>query len=121
MFIFLIIGLVLGAFAIIFAAQNVATITVVFLAWKVEGSLALIVILAIVCGMLISYFLSLPTVIQRMLRISKLKQTIEKLKDELVHKETVIESKEAEIEAEKSKLAATNAYVDDLEKNKGNI
>ena len=33
-----------------------------------------------------------------------------KLKDELVHKEI-------EVETEKSKAAATNAYIDDLEKN----
>ncbi len=109
MIILFIIGLVLGAFVIIFAAQNVTSITVVFLAWKFEGSLALILVLAVVSGILICSFLSLPDIIRKRFQISRLRDKNEELKEELTHKEV-------EVEVEKAKLEANNAYLDTLEK-----
>ncbi len=110
MFIFLIIGLLLGALVIIFAVQNIATVAVVFLTWRFEGSLALIVVLAIATGMVISWLLSLSQTMKRNAVISALTRENEMLKGEVVNKKV-------EVETEKSKLAATNAYIDDIEKN----
>ena len=107
MIISLIIGLVLGATAIIFAAQNITTVSVVFLAWQFQGSLALILVLAVVSGILICSFLSLPDVIRKRFQISRLKDDNDKLKDSLVRKDI-------EVESEKSKLDANNAYIDGL-------
>ncbi|MES2471115.1 MAG: LapA family protein [Patescibacteria group bacterium] len=110
MLIFLIIGLLLGALVVIFALQNITTVTVAFLAWQFEGSLALILVLAVVAGILISSLLSVPNVIKKSLQLSKLKKHNANLKDELVNKEK-------EVSVEKNKLDANNAYIDDLEKN----
>lgn len=110
MFIFLIIGIIVGALVIIFALQNITTISVVFLSWQFEGSLALILVLALVAGMVISSLLSVPAQMKRRAQILKLKSENRELEEKLTNKKI-------EVEDEKSKLAATNAYVDDLEKN----
>ena len=107
--ILLIIGLILGAVTIIFAAQNTAPITVSFLTWQFHGPLALVIALAVISGILICAFLSWPDTIRKRFIISKLRNKNEELKEEIVNKEN-------EVEAEKSKVAATNAYLDSLEK-----
>jgi len=109
MLILLIIGLILGAMTIIFAAQNTATITVAFLAWQFNGPLALVIVLAVVAGILICSFLSWPDAIRKRFMIYSLKNKNEELKEKVI-------DKEIEVEAEKSKAAATNAYLDELEK-----
>lgn len=108
MIILFIIGLILGAFAIIFAAQNVTAITVVFLAWRFEGSLALILAMAVASGVLICALLSWPDVIRKRFQIAKLREEKQGLKDELAYKEK-------EVEEERSKLVANNAYIDGVE------
>jgi len=108
MIILFIIGLVLGALVIIFAAQNIVPVTVVFLSWRFDGSLALILALAVVSGILICAFLSMPDAIRKRFQISKLVRENEALRDELAHKEV-------EVESEKSKVDANNAYLDGLE------
>ncbi len=110
MIIFLILGLLVGAAAVVFALQNITTVTVMFLSWQLEGSLALIIMLAIGVGILMSFLLSLPDIIQKSFQISGLKKHNDKLKDELTEKEK-------EVEAEKLKVAANNGYLDGLEKN----
>jgi uncharacterized integral membrane protein len=109
MIIFLILGLLLGGLVIIFTFQNMTDVTVMFLSWSFEGSLALILALAVLSGILIASFLSLPDVFRRKFQVSKLKRHNEVLKEELAHKEV-------EVVEEKSKAAATNAYLDELEK-----
>ncbi|MDO8430496.1 MAG: LapA family protein [Candidatus Taylorbacteria bacterium] len=113
MFIFLILGLILGALIIIFALQNVTTVTLVFLTWQFEGSLALIFVLAVASGIVLCLFLSLPEVIRKRFLISKLKKKTNILEEELTEKKI-------EVEAEKSKVEANNAYLDDLEKHPNN-
>ncbi len=109
MFLFLIIGLLLGALVIIFAVQNIATVSVVFLTWQFEGSLALILVLAVAAGMVLSALLSIPARMKKRQERTKLATKNEVLTEELT-------TKKIEVEDEKSKVAATNAYLDDLEK-----
>ncbi len=59
---FLVLGLLLGAVSVVFALQNTSDITVTFITWHVEGSLALILLLSMVSGVLISILVSLPEV-----------------------------------------------------------
>jgi putative membrane protein len=59
--IFLFLALVLMGVTIIFAVQNTATTMVRFLTWQTEGSLALVLLVAVAVGALISFFFSLPT------------------------------------------------------------
>lgn len=106
MFVFLIIGLLLGGLVVVFSVQNLENITVTFMVWHIEAPVALIVVLAIAVGMIISTLLSLSGVMKRGSQISKLKNKTEVLSDEL-------EQKKREVEEEKNKLAANNAYIDE--------
>ncbi len=110
MIISLVIGLVLGAVTVIFALQNMTTVSVVFLTWKFEGSLALILILTMAAGVIIALLMSLPELIKKSFQISSLKKQNRVSREELEHKKI-------EVESGKSKLDANNAYLDDLEKN----
>ncbi len=109
MFIFLILGLILGALIIIFALQNTALVAVTFLTWHFQGSLALILVLAVAAGAILCSFLSLPEVLRKRFLISKLQKKTTVLQDELTEKKI-------EVEVEKAKVDANNAYLDDLEK-----
>jgi uncharacterized integral membrane protein len=110
MVIFLILGLLIGGAVVAFALQNTATITVALFAWRLESSLSLIIMLAIISGALISSLWSLPRSIRKSLQIANLKKQNSKLENELANKKN-------EVESEKSKVVANNAYLDDLENN----
>jgi uncharacterized integral membrane protein len=83
MFIFLIIGVLVGAVTVIFAFQNITTITVAFLAWKLTGSLALILILAVISGLAISTLFAMPGIIKGHFQTMALKKQVKKLEDDL--------------------------------------
>ncbi len=84
-----IIGLLLGGVAVMFVLQNVAPVTVAFFGWQFEGSLALVLLLAILGGMLISWFLSLP----QMFRLSDLRWRNKRLQKDLeAHKQKLSET-----------------------------
>ncbi|MDB5204178.1 MAG: hypothetical protein JWP09_206 [Candidatus Taylorbacteria bacterium] len=63
MIIFIIIGILLGAVAVIFALQNTVAITVTFLFWQIHSSLAIILMVAIISGMIVNLLLSLPEIV----------------------------------------------------------
>jgi uncharacterized integral membrane protein len=83
MIIFLIIGILVGAITVIFALQNINEATVSFLAWDLTGSLALIIILSVVAGLLISTLFALPGILKSHLQIVNLKKQVKKLEDDL--------------------------------------
>jgi lipopolysaccharide assembly protein A len=83
MIIFFIIGLLIGIAAVIFALQNVEVITVTFFSWELTGSLALILMLAIGAGLLVSALLILPESIKNHFRYRSLKKENAKLAEEL--------------------------------------
>jgi putative membrane protein len=103
--IFLLIGLILGALAVIFALQNITMISVTFLAWQLEGSLAVILLLAVTTGVLIGVMVALPGAIRSWFHISSLRKQNNKLNNSLnasikentlnqplgVNRETVVE------------------------------
>jgi uncharacterized integral membrane protein len=57
---FLFLALILALALMLFTVQNPAVITVNFINWTFEGSLALILVLAFAAGMLAGIFSSLP-------------------------------------------------------------
>lgn len=58
--IFLILALIIAIFAVIFALQNLAAVTITFLGWSVHASLALVLLVALAVGVVISLLVSLP-------------------------------------------------------------
>jgi putative membrane protein len=59
--IFLFFALIIAVLAVIFAIQNNDQTTVSFAIWKYNGSLALVLLVAVAAGSLISFFVSLPS------------------------------------------------------------
>lgn len=83
MIIFFVIGLLLGVFAVIFALQNIAIITITFFSWQLTGSLALILLLAITSGILIAILLLLPEFVNNYFKYKNLQKENKKLEEEL--------------------------------------
>jgi lipopolysaccharide assembly protein A len=86
MIIFLIIGIVVGAITVIFALQNVIPVSVKFLAWQLDGSLALILILAVIAGLVISTLFALPGIFRNHLQLIALRKQVKKLESDLAAK-----------------------------------
>ncbi|MEI6553713.1 MAG: lipopolysaccharide assembly protein LapA domain-containing protein [bacterium] len=83
MIILFIFGLILGAIAVIFALQNIGIITVTFFSWHLTGSLALILLLTIAAGILITILLLLPESIKNYFKYKHLKKENDRLEEEL--------------------------------------
>ena len=83
MIILFILGLVLGALAVIFALQNITTITVSFFVWQLEGSLALILALAFLTGIVATLLIILPESVNNYFNYRKLRKENEKLEEDL--------------------------------------
>jgi lipopolysaccharide assembly protein A len=77
--VFLVIALIIAVIAVIFAVQNITPVVVAFFIWKFGGSLALVLLLAVVTGVLISMFASLPTFIRSKWAASNQKRKIKEL------------------------------------------
>jgi hypothetical protein len=75
-----------------FALQNIVPVTVAFLAWTFEGSLALVLFVALIAGVLVSVLASVPAVVKGRWATASLKKRVAAL--------------EAELEAERTRTSA---------------
>ena len=62
--IFVFLALLIAVIAVIFALQNTLIVTVSILLWKFTGSLALVLLLALAVGALISFLASMPSLVR---------------------------------------------------------
>lgn len=60
----LIVGIILGAIAVVFALQNVALVTVSFFAWQITAPLSIIILGTVLCGIVLTLLVLLPSVIR---------------------------------------------------------
>jgi uncharacterized integral membrane protein len=90
MILFILVGAVLGAFSVVFVLQNITPITVTFLSWQIQGSLAVILFLALIVGMVITLLMVLPGLIRDEWRYSQLKKEKKQVEDELTTTRKVI-------------------------------
>lgn len=81
-----IIGLAMAILAILFAFQNAETVAISFGVWQFEQSLAVILILTLGLGIIISLLLSLPTILKRGWQTKRQKQKIAELEQKLQSK-----------------------------------
>ena len=75
MLFFLILGLLLGATSVVFALQNVTVVTVTFFTWQAQGSLSIILLLALMSGVLVCILISIPEIIKGQVEYSGLRAT----------------------------------------------
>jgi lipopolysaccharide assembly protein A len=90
----LILGFVLGAAAFLFILQNTAVVAVSFLNWQFETSVALVVIMSLLVGCILTLLATLPGAIGNSFRIHRLRKNNEEL------------AKEAELQKQKADEAA---------------
>lgn len=81
--ILLIFSFVIAFLAILFAIQNTAVTSIRFLIWETEGSLALVLFIALVAGALISYLATAPGQIKQRMTISSQRKRITEVEGQL--------------------------------------
>jgi uncharacterized integral membrane protein len=83
MIILFILGLVLGGVAVIFSFQNISAVSVVFLGWTFESSMAVVLSLSVLTGILIALLLTLPELVTNYFQNRSLKTKIKVLEEDL--------------------------------------
>lgn len=115
MYIFLILALIIAIFAVIFAVQNVAVVTIAFFSWNIQTSLAVALLVALGAGVLITLLLSIPRFIKgkwNSVTRNKAFSTLEAERDSLKQK---CESVTADRDQVQQKLAASEKEIAKLE------
>lgn len=82
--IYLLIAAIIAVLAVIFALQNAVPITVSFLIWRVESSLALILIVAFIAGLIASFLGTALSRIRHIRTTTSQKKSIEETKKDIV-------------------------------------
>jgi len=89
--IFLLIAILVAALAVLFAVQNTEIVTVDFLFWSFQGSLALILLVALASGAIASSLASLPSLFRshrfggaQRRRVEELEAEIQRLREQLL-------------------------------------
>jgi uncharacterized integral membrane protein len=83
MFVILIFALVLCLVALIFAIQNPQTVSLSFLLWNAHSSLALIIILVFLVGLLAGVIIGIPARIRNSIALSRKKKEAADLESQL--------------------------------------
>jgi uncharacterized integral membrane protein len=113
----LILGFVLGAATIIFALQNTDIVSLTFLGWQFESSLALLILLASSIGLLLGMLFSLPSLIRRSFDIRNLRRENQGLRDEADTLRKWNTDTVAHYEARSNAQAQSDAHTVDLRPN----
>ncbi|MEE8564243.1 MAG: LapA family protein [Atribacterota bacterium] len=79
----LIVAIIVAILAVVFALQNAVPIIVSFLTWRFESSLALVLLITVALGVIISLLVSVPSKIKRIKLISSQKKKIQELESNL--------------------------------------
>lgn len=102
--IFLVLALIIALIAVVFTIQNTALVTVTFLVWDFNHSLAFVVLLAILAGVLISQFVAMPGRFKRKLEITNQTKKIKEMETELMSSKVRMEALKQEVEIYRSKV-----------------
>ena len=81
--IFLFFGIAIAVLAVIFAVQNNQDVTISFLAWEGQGSLALVLLISLAVGAAISFLVSLPANVKARWTIRNQRKKMTQLESDL--------------------------------------
>ncbi|MDN5751794.1 MAG: LapA family protein [Nitrosospira sp.] len=101
MHLLLVVGIALAIAVVGFALQNNAPVTVDLALWSFEGSLALVLLLAMGLGVIIAGLMSAPSMIKIRWTRSRLRSQVSRLERDKI----MLERRIVELEAELEKLA----------------
>jgi uncharacterized integral membrane protein len=79
---YLLLVLVVAILAVMFAAQNGATVAITFFSWSTSGSLSLVLIVTLTIGILMGLLIMAPSVFKRSFQSSGLKRRLHRLEKE---------------------------------------
>jgi putative membrane protein len=108
----LIFGIVFAIGAVVFALQNNVAVVVTLALWSFEGSLAVVLLLAIGLGVLITALLSTPAVIRSQWATQRLRRQLVNLEREVAEQQ----GRNTTLAAELDRLAPAAAPISEPEK-----
>lgn len=90
--VYLIFALVISVIAVIFALQNTMVVTISFLAWKITGSLSLVLLVTLAIGAVVGLLVLAPSAIKNSIAATSHRKRVGSLEKELdEHKAKVAE------------------------------
>lgn len=99
MTIFLFLSLVVAAISVIFALQNNETVEITFLVWTFEASLALVVLVSLALGALISFLASTPTMIRKDMTNRTMRKRVTELEASVADTKLKLDTAEKQVAA----------------------
>jgi uncharacterized integral membrane protein len=76
---YLVLAIVIGLVAALFALQNVAPVSVAFLMWRFDGSLAVVLLLTLLTGAVAALLAVRPTIVRTRWQVRRLRQRVGEL------------------------------------------
>ncbi|MEA4909703.1 MAG: LapA family protein [Chloroflexi bacterium] len=110
--IFIVIALVIAILAVVFALQNLATVTVTFFIWSIDASLALVLLVTLAVGVLISLLASLPGLIRGRWTVSGQKKKLAALEAERNTYQQKAEAAEKDVKLLEEQMASLSAALE---------
>lgn len=93
----LILALIFAIMAVIFASQNPTIVTISFYRYSVEGSLAVVILLSVMIGIIIGTLIMTPGAVKRILelrshrrKVGGLEKSLEEQKDKIAKAEHIL-------------------------------
>lgn len=80
----MLLGAVIGGLTVIFILQNAVPVSVVFLSWHIDASLAVVLLLAVLAGAVMALLATLPSLIRDTWRYSRLQADRDRLEVEVL-------------------------------------
>ncbi|OJX39632.1 MAG: hypothetical protein BGO78_05075 [Chloroflexi bacterium 44-23] len=96
--VFLVFALLIALLAVIFAVQNTALVTVSFFVWDFNNSLAIVLLLTLFTGVLISILMSTPGWFKHKITLTNARKKIKELESKLVKVETQYQAAQQELQ-----------------------
>ena len=92
---YLILAALIGVLIAAFAIQNASPVAVKFLVWQFESSLAVVIILSLLAGMILIFLISLPGRLKRRKELFDKNRKINELERQLKELQQKLNSSEA--------------------------
>lgn len=83
MIFFILLGIVLGIISVVFVSQNTDVVMVSFLSWQFDGSLALILFLTFISGVIMTLLVLTPSLIKGSFQLASTRRKKKALEAEL--------------------------------------
>ena len=111
MILLVILGLVMAIVAVLFALQNAALVTINFGVWQLEQSLAIVLIITLGIGILISTLLSLPTILKLRWRNGQQKTKLDELQTKLkTNNQTTLQQQQSKMAQQEAMQELVRAF-----------